>query len=116
MNAFQTLKKNWEFQDAFKKGRSYYNSYLVLYVCPLAEKKGQLKVAFCVGKKLGSAVRRNRIRRQMKHAFIALKDQVEKGFALIIIARGKAAGVDFTSLSVSLQDLLVKADLLTTGK
>ncbi|NLY90556.1 MAG: ribonuclease P protein component [Firmicutes bacterium] len=106
------MKKNWEFQEAFKKGHSYYNSFLVLYVYPLPEEKNQLKVAFCAGKKLGSAVRRNRIKRQMKHAFLALQDQVKKGFSLIIIARGRAEELDYESISHSLRDLLGKAGLL----
>lgn len=112
MKTFQSLKKKWEFQEAFKKGHSYYNSSLVLYVCPLPEGENQLKVAFCAGKKLGSAVRRNRIKRQMRHAFLALKDQIKRGFTLIIIARGRAEELDYDRLSHSLQDLLGKAGLL----
>ena len=112
MKAFETLKKNWEFQETFKKGRSYYNSSLVLYVSPLPETKGQLKVAFCAGKKLGSAVKRNRIKRQMRHAFLNVQKRMKSGFSLIIIARGKAEELDFSQLSAALQDLLAKANLL----
>ena len=115
MKAFQTLKKNWEFQETFKQGRSYYNSCFVLYVYPLSEEEGQLKVAFCAGKKLGSAVRRNRIKRRMRHVFFALQDRVKRGFALIFIARGKAEGLDYALLDHSIQELLVKADLLRNG-
>ena len=116
MKSFQTLKKNWEFQETFKKGRSYSNSALVLYVCPNTKNGGLLKVAFCVGKKLGTAVRRNRIKRQLKHAFYALKDRVARGFSLVIIARGKAEQLDYASLAMSLKDLLIKADLLSKEK
>jgi ribonuclease P protein component len=112
MKSCQTLKKNWEFQETFNKGRSYSNSTLVLYVCPIGENGGLLKVAFCVGKKLGSAVRRNRIKRQLKHAFFMLKDRVARGFSVIIIARGKAAQADYAVLAKAMQDLLIKADLL----
>jgi len=112
MKSFQSVKKKWEFQEAFNKGYSYYNSTLVLYVCPLPEEKNQLKVAFCAGKKLGSAVRRNRIKRQLKHAFFTLRDQVKNGYTLIIIARGRAEELDYQSLSQSLRQLLGKAGLL----
>jgi len=112
MKSFRTIKKKWEFQEVFRKGQSYYNSSLVLYVCPLPEKKNQLKAAFCAGKKLGSAVRRNRIKRQMKHAFFAIKDHVKTGFALIIIARGRTEELEYDRIIHSLQDLLGKAGLL----
>jgi len=116
MKSFQTLKKNWEFQAIFKNGRSYSNSDLVLYVCPLSEKKSSTKVAFCAGKKLGSAVRRNRIKRQLRHAFFALKDRLKTGFALIIIARGKGEQSNYASFLASLEDLFTKAHLLRDEK
>ncbi|NLW59749.1 MAG: ribonuclease P protein component [Firmicutes bacterium] len=116
MRTYQTLKKNREFQETFNKGRSYANSALVLYVCPLNADEGLLKVAFCVGKKIGSAVRRNRIRRRLKNAFIVLQDRVARGYSVIIIARGPAAQLDYASLAAFLQDLLSKAGLLTKEK
>lgn len=112
MKTFQSLKKKWEFQEAFKKGHSYYNSTLVLYVSPLPEGKAQLKVAFCAGKKLGSAVRRNRIKRQMKHAFLNLRNQLRSGYALIFIARGRVEELDYERIDQSLRDLLGRAGLL----
>jgi ribonuclease P protein component len=84
----------------------------VLYVCPLPEQASQLKVAFCVGKKLGTAVRRNRIKRKMKHAFLALKDQVKSGYKLIIIARGRVEEQEYARLCRSLQELINQAGLL----
>ncbi|NLC53376.1 MAG: ribonuclease P protein component [Firmicutes bacterium] len=116
MKSFQTLKKNWEFQETFRKGRSYHNSLLVLYVCPITGNDGLLKVAVCVGKKLGSAVRRNRLKRQLRQAFFVLKDRTARGFSLIIIARGKAAQADYAALATSLQELMAKAGLLLEEK
>lgn len=112
MKAVQTLKKNWEFQETFKKGRSYSNSSFVLYVCPLPETKGQLKVAFCAGKKLGSAVRRNRIKRQMRSVFMDLNEQVKTSFTLILIARGKAEDLDYAQIKDAIHELFAKAGLL----
>ncbi|NLM37754.1 MAG: ribonuclease P protein component [Firmicutes bacterium] len=116
MKPFQTLKKNWEFQETFKNGRSYANSILVLYSCPASKNQGLLKVAFCVGKKLGSAVRRNRIKRQLKNVFYTMQDRVARGCSVIIIAREKAGQMDYAALAAALEDLLGKAGLLTQEK
>jgi ribonuclease P protein component len=112
MKAVQTLKKNREFQETFQKGRAFSNSSFVLYVCPLPEAKGQLKVAFCVGKKLGSAVRRNRLKRQMRSVFMDLNEKVKTDFNLILIARGKAGELNYTQLKMGIHRLFVKAGLL----
>ena len=112
MKGYETLKKNWEFKETFSKGRSFFNKYFVLYVRPLSTKKGQLRVAFCVGKKLGCAVRRNKIKRQMRHAFLSFENQVKREVAVIVIARGKVEEIDFSLICASLRDLCVKAKLI----
>jgi len=116
MKSIQTLKKNWEFQETFKNGRSYSNSFLVLYVRPNSENEDILKVAFCAGKKLGSAVRRNRIKRQLKNAFFTLQARVARGFSVVIIARERAGQADYAALANALQDLLIKANLFPPEK
>ena len=111
MKGYESLKKKWEFDQTFNNGHSYINKYFVLYVRP-SEKKGQLKIAFCVGKKLGYAVQRNRIKRQMRHAFQSFMPQVAKGFQIIVIARHKVEEIDFFMLRSSLKSLFVKANLI----
>lgn len=113
MKKRDTLKKRWEFQEVFNKGSSYLNRYFVLYVLPLPPgKEDQLKVGFCVGKKLGHAVSRNKIKRRIKNAFLSLENQVSRGIAIIIIARGKAREVDYSMLGTSLREVLSKAKVL----
>jgi ribonuclease P protein component len=113
MKKIDTLKKSWEFQEIFSKGHSHLNKYFVLYVLPLPpEKKDQLKVGFCVGKKLGHAVQRNKIRRRIKNVFLSFEHEVLRGFAIIIIARGKAREVDFSMLFTALKEVFVKAKIV----
>lgn len=111
MKGYESLKKNWEFQETFKKGHSYTNKYFVLYVRP-SEKKGQLKIAFCVGKKIGYAVQRNRIKRRMRHAFKSFMPQVAKDYQIIVIARHKVGEIDFSMICSSLRSLFIKANLI----
>lgn len=105
-----TLKSGKEFNSVFQQGKSYINRHFVLYVLPVENKCK--KIAFCAGKKLGNAVRRNRIRRRSKNAFQQIKGRIKKGVSLVVIARLPVYYADFSVLVRSLNDLLEKAGIL----
>ena len=60
----ETLGKNQEFKNLYRRGRSYVGKYVVLYVCRRQDERK--RVGFTVGRKIGAAVARNRIRRRLK--------------------------------------------------
>lgn len=111
MKGYKSLKKDKDFQETFNQGASYLNQHFVLYVRP-SDENGQLKIAFCVGKKLGYAVQRNRIKRRMRHAFQSFMRQVAKDHQIIVIARQKVNEIDFSQLCSSLKSLFLKANLI----
>ena len=55
------IKSKNAFQIVYKTGRSVVDSMSVMYVLPNEEKN--IKIGFAVGKKMGSAVTRNRVKR-----------------------------------------------------
>ena len=59
-----TLKKNYEFQFVFRKGKRITLKHLNLIVAPC--KKNYAKVGIVISKKIGKAVVRNKKRRQIK--------------------------------------------------
>lgn len=105
------IKDNEEFQLVFKKGKSFANRQLVVYYM---EKTGQshFRVGLSVGKKIGNAVTRNRIKRHLRHAFQDLADQIVKPYDIVIIARQPTKDMPYKQFKKSVTHLLSKERLL----
>jgi ribonuclease P protein component len=62
---------------------------VVVYVAPGA---GKSRAAFVAGRKIGSAVARNRARRLLRAAWASVAPQVRAGFDVVIAARPEIQG------------------------
>ena len=93
----------------YKHASSVADRNLVLLYC--ASNNKQSKVGFSVSKKFGKAVKRNRIRRQMKSAVSAVMPKVKDGFNAVFIPRRHEAYV-YNEILTSVQKLMEKAGLL----
>ncbi|RFA35331.1 ribonuclease P protein component [Virgibacillus dokdonensis] len=105
------IKKNSDFQYAFKAGKSFANRQLVIYY---VNREGQphFRIGLSVGKKIGNAVTRNRIKRYLRQAFFELKDEIAYPYDIVIIARQPAKQMTFLEIKKSLTHLLYKEQLL----
>ena len=82
------LKRRNEFQRVYHAGRSYAGRYLVLYVFENRAKKGQRGlVGFAAGKKLGCAVKRNRVKRLLRESYRLHSPELRPGIALLLVGR-----------------------------
>jgi ribonuclease P protein component len=104
----QGLKRPQDFAEVRRKGRSWSNSALVLVALPNGLEMSRF--GFTVGKKVGNAVVRNRIKRRLRE--VARQSEVVRGWDLVVIARGEAASANFQALGLALTSLLRRARLL----
>lgn len=95
-----TLKRNFEFQRAYSRGKSALTNYFVLYV--VKTKKRENNVGYTVSKKVGNAVVRNRVRRRLKEAFRTIDIQ-SCCYDIVIVARTRALSIEFDTLKVTLE-------------
>jgi len=105
------IKKNKEFQEIFKTGKSIANRELVIYYRKKTDQK-HFRVGISVGKKIGNAVTRNRIKRYIRECFVQLKHHLKAEYDIIIIARNRSVHLPFHRLCKSLQHVLRKGNLL----
>lgn len=109
------LAKREHFQRVFRFGQSVANYQFVLYSKKNAELT-HFRLGVSVSKKLGNAVVRNRLRRQMKEIVRLHKDQILGGYDLILIARKPVANMSYHQMEKSIIHILKKASLLQKKK
>ncbi len=105
----ERLRERGKFTLLFKKGKSLADRNLVLYYYPW--EPGHREAGFSVGKKLGKAVIRNRVRRKMKEAYRTLLPNVKDGYLLLFIGRRGILQADFKEILAGEKKLLQKANL-----
>jgi ribonuclease P protein component len=84
------LSRSGEFERVYREGRSHASRHLVVYAFPRAEDDGDPRLGVSVGRKLGGAVERNRIKRLLREAFWANAAELRAGHDFVIVARPAA--------------------------
>lgn len=105
------IKANKEFQHVFQKGKSFANRQLVIYFLRKPEQQ-HFRIGLSVGKRIGNAVVRNRIKRYLRQAFHELEKDVNEVYDIVIIARQPTGKMNFHQIKKSLVHLLRKEQLL----
>ncbi|MFD1019408.1 ribonuclease P protein component [Thalassobacillus hwangdonensis] len=109
------IKKNEEFQQVFKKGKSFANRQLVLYYMK-KDDQSHFRIGLSVSKKIGNAVLRNQIKRYLRQAFLELEPRIDTRYDLVVIARNPTKNMDFHEMKKSLSHVLYKSRLLSKDR
>ena len=93
MKFTESLKKNSDFQNIYREGKSYANRFLVMYV--LENGTGNSGIGISVSKKVGNSVIRHRVKRLVKEAYRLHEDMFCSGLDIAVIARTSAKGFSY---------------------
>jgi ribonuclease P protein component len=105
------LKERHRFQAVYRRGRSWANADMVVHV--LGRPGAGTQFGFVVGKKLGGAVQRNRVRRLLREACRGLVPGVPPGVDIVIVGRPAAAEAPLGRLAEGMRTLFQRAGVWT---
>ena len=119
MRFSESLKKNEDFRKVYRKGRSFGNRQLVLYV--LENSSGKNRLGISVSKKVGNSVVRHRLTRLIRESYRLHEEEFICGLDLVVIARTAAKDatyheIESALLHVSRKQYILKENRMDTGK
>lgn len=124
-----TIKENHLFEKCYRKGKRWSGQYVTVYLLPdyKSEKYRRLdpekrrinRIGLTVGKRVGGAVVRSRVRRILREAVRLRRKSVSEagmtpvrtGFLVVIAAKDKAAGAKTQDIAADLERAIAKLDL-----
>ena len=110
------LRKNSEFRLVYRRGKSYANNILVLYVFNnrknFDEKKLPYnKVGISVSKKVGNSVVRSRSKRLISESYRLNKDNIKTGYDFVFVARTNINEKTYSDVESAMLNLFNKAGI-----
>ena len=94
------LSRSAEFDRVYRHGRSAASRHLVVYAFPRAADSAPAtpdsdgaRLGVSVGRRVGGAVVRNRVKRLLREAFWALSSEMPLDHDYVIVARSEARGL-----------------------
>lgn len=109
-----TMKRNHEFQRLYRRGKSAASPYLALY-CRKG-RRGENRLGFTVGKKVGGAVQRNRVRRRLREIYRLHEGEFLPGYDMVVVARSRAVAASYQKLQRAYLSLAQSLGLLQEGQ
>jgi ribonuclease P protein component len=103
MKFSESLKKNHDFQNVYKNGRSFANRLLVMYV--LENHTDGNRFGISVSKKVGNSVIRHHITRLLRESYRLHEDMFNSGLDIVVIARNAAKSADYHEMESALMHL-----------
>lgn len=104
------LTKSADFQRVRRYGRSYAHPLVVLVVLP--NDTGDLRIGIAVGRIIGNAVRRNRIKRQLRAVLSTYLEVLQPGGDLLFIARSSIREASYQQIQSAIDGVLTRAKVL----
>jgi ribonuclease P protein component len=104
MKYSETLKKNDDFREIYRTGKSYANKYLIMYV--RKNENDNNRIGISVSKKVGNSVIRHRITRLIRESYRLSEDSFLSGLDIVVVARVGARDKNFSEIESALLHLM----------
>ncbi len=109
MKKIVKIKENYEFRRAYNRAKSVVCPYAVVYF--MKNRSGEIRLGITAGKKLGSAVYRNRAKRLVTAAFRGCLPEICAGYDFVIVARPRILTVKSTTVQSAFLKIFKDANL-----
>jgi ribonuclease P protein component len=113
------LSRSADFDRVYREGRSHATRHLVVYAFPREDGDEPPRLGVSVGRKVGGAVERNRVKRLLREAFWHLSDGLAPGHDFVLVARPDAGELaregGEPGIETALRELLEAAGLRGDG-
>ena len=103
MKFSESLKKNDQFREVYKRGKSLANKYLVIYVLENNLEINRLGIS--VSKKVGNSVVRHHLARLIRESYRLHEDMFNSGLDIVVVARKSAADINYHDMESALLQL-----------
>ncbi|RHU91248.1 ribonuclease P protein component [Clostridium sp. OM07-10AC] len=107
---FQKIRKNIEFLNVYRHGKSYANKYLVMYV--LSNKIDENRFGITVSKKVGNSVVRHRITRLIRECIRLQESNILTEYDIVIVARKAAKDKKYQDIESAFLNLCKRQNIL----
>ena len=105
-----SLSKNEDFKSILC-GKKISNKYLTIFFKSISNKNyNKLNISFVAKKKIGNAVKRNKIKRRLKNIFndAVKKISIKFSYSYLVIAKPTMLNIDYTNIKETLFQSLKK--------
>ena len=107
-----SIKENELFQKVMNKGTWYGGDFLSVFI--LKNGLEQNKIGLAIGKKVGKAYQRNKVKRYIRQAYSVLEQEMTYGYSIVFVWKSKAEydNVDYDAIYKDVSKTLKKAGIL----
>jgi ribonuclease P protein component len=114
------LRSTKDFERVWREGHSHAHPLVVLVACRQPSEgeaantghPAPTRCGFVAGKKVGSAVKRNRAKRLLREVVRARQDALDLGWDLVFVARPSLAGATLSQAQAAVNQLLKRANVV----